>query len=188
MADINVERKSPKIWPWIVGLLVLALVIWAVAEMVTTDDTMVADRETIDQPAAFPAPAPAPVEQDGMDLSQLTPLGPEDAGQRVTFQGEVTGQTTGEGFWVRTVDGDVVFVRTTQMAQTGQQVRVTGTVATAAPDQAERWRTDGQLTEQERVHQNVVIDASRVEPADGAMQQRPGAPGTQPGTQPPPGS
>lgn len=33
MADINVERKGPSIWPWIIGLIVLALLIWALAEM-----------------------------------------------------------------------------------------------------------------------------------------------------------
>lgn len=30
MADINLERKDATIWPWIVGLLALALVIWGV--------------------------------------------------------------------------------------------------------------------------------------------------------------
>jgi hypothetical protein len=38
MADINVERAGPSIWPWIIGLVVLALLIWAVAEMVGTRD------------------------------------------------------------------------------------------------------------------------------------------------------
>ena len=43
MADINVERKGPSIWPWIVGLLVLALLIWALVEMFGgQDDTTVA--------------------------------------------------------------------------------------------------------------------------------------------------
>ncbi len=39
MADINVERKGPSIWPWIVGLIVLALLIWALMEMFGRDDT-----------------------------------------------------------------------------------------------------------------------------------------------------
>ena len=33
MADINVERKGPSVWPWVIGLLVLALLIWALVEM-----------------------------------------------------------------------------------------------------------------------------------------------------------
>jgi uncharacterized membrane protein YhdT len=30
MAEIKVERKGRSIWPWIVGLVVLALVVWLV--------------------------------------------------------------------------------------------------------------------------------------------------------------
>ena len=33
MADIKVERKGPSIWPWIIGLLVLALLIFALMEL-----------------------------------------------------------------------------------------------------------------------------------------------------------
>lgn len=40
MADINVERKGPSIWPWVVGLIVLALLIWALVEMFGRDDTV----------------------------------------------------------------------------------------------------------------------------------------------------
>lgn len=29
MADINVQKKGASIWPWILGLLVAALLIWA---------------------------------------------------------------------------------------------------------------------------------------------------------------
>ena len=32
MADISVRRKGPTVWPWIVGLLVAALIIWAALE------------------------------------------------------------------------------------------------------------------------------------------------------------
>ena len=37
MADINVERSGPMLWPWIIGLLVLALIVWALMEMYGTD-------------------------------------------------------------------------------------------------------------------------------------------------------
>lgn len=34
MADINVERgNGPSIWPWIIGLIVLALIIWALTQI-----------------------------------------------------------------------------------------------------------------------------------------------------------
>ena len=37
MADINVERKGASIWPWILGLLVAALLIWALAGLFGDD-------------------------------------------------------------------------------------------------------------------------------------------------------
>ncbi len=40
MADIDVERKSgPPAWMWIVGLILLALIIWAIVSMMGRDDT-----------------------------------------------------------------------------------------------------------------------------------------------------
>lgn len=33
MADIKVERKGPSVWPWILGLLVAALLIWLLVEL-----------------------------------------------------------------------------------------------------------------------------------------------------------
>jgi hypothetical protein len=34
LADINVERRGPTVWPWIVGIIILVLLIWAIAEIV----------------------------------------------------------------------------------------------------------------------------------------------------------
>jgi hypothetical protein len=56
VADIHVERRGPSIWPWIIGLLVLALLIWALVEMFGTDDAGL-DEAAPEQPAmAEPAP------------------------------------------------------------------------------------------------------------------------------------
>lgn len=33
MADINVQRKGASVWPWILGLLVAALLIWALTSL-----------------------------------------------------------------------------------------------------------------------------------------------------------
>jgi hypothetical protein len=41
VADINVERRGPSIWPWIIGLIVLALLIWLLVEMFARDETRV---------------------------------------------------------------------------------------------------------------------------------------------------
>lgn len=57
MADIDVQRKGPSIWPWIVGLIVLALLIWALVEMFD-DEADVAG--VVDPPVAAPVVTPDP--------------------------------------------------------------------------------------------------------------------------------
>lgn len=104
MADINVERKGPSIWPWIIGLLVLALLIWALAELLGDDDDDLV--ETPVPAMVEPAPVlPAPVAAAGCPviaapmtyMGQMVDCGPvrvtevisdrgfwiEDAGQRI---------------------------------------------------------------------------------------------------------
>lgn len=77
MADINVERTGPSIWPWILGLLVLALVLWGLVEAFDSDEPEVAEEPVaaVVEPApvvtapppgpaeAGPAAVPAPVQQ-----------------------------------------------------------------------------------------------------------------------------
>ena len=52
MAEIQVERKKATVWPWVLGLLLLALVAWAAIEMI---DVNANDR--VETSAAVPAPA-----------------------------------------------------------------------------------------------------------------------------------
>ena len=47
MADINVERKGPSIWPWIIGLIVLALLIWALMELFGRNEPGVVEGEPV---------------------------------------------------------------------------------------------------------------------------------------------
>lgn len=59
MAEINVKRKGPSIWPWVVGLIVLGLLIWVLTEFFGDDaDEPVAPAETVGM-AAPRAPLPA---------------------------------------------------------------------------------------------------------------------------------
>jgi hypothetical protein len=37
MADINVERKRPSLWPWIIGLILLVALIYAAARVLGRD-------------------------------------------------------------------------------------------------------------------------------------------------------
>jgi hypothetical protein len=36
VAEIEAQRRGPTIWPWIIGLVVLALLVWALAELLGT--------------------------------------------------------------------------------------------------------------------------------------------------------
>jgi len=52
MADIRVERKGPNIWPWIIGLIVLALLVWGLMELFGRGDPEVVGKD----PAAAAPP------------------------------------------------------------------------------------------------------------------------------------
>jgi hypothetical protein len=65
VADINVERRGPSVWPWIIGLLVLALLIWGLVEMFGEGSTAATDSNadsvtTGPPPVAAPPAAPLP--------------------------------------------------------------------------------------------------------------------------------
>lgn len=195
MADINVERKGPSIWPWIIGLLVLALLIWAIAEMVDTDDVRdVAEVEEVQEPpAAVPAPTPTRP-RAAVELEDLMPFGAEDYGQLVMVDGSVVGTPIADGVWILANDNQAVFVQTPVRTEAGQVLQgddltagrrvadVVGVVREARPEQAEKWINQGKLRDVEgfdtwTVHENVVIAAA-------PQGTTPGAPG-QPGAQPP---
>ncbi|CAN5840410.1 hypothetical protein BH23GEM3_BH23GEM3_20870 [soil metagenome] len=62
MADLNVERKGPNVWPWVVGLIVLALLIWALTQVFSGDRTRAtgtapADTVSVDTARAVTTPA-----------------------------------------------------------------------------------------------------------------------------------
>lgn len=53
MAEVDVQRRGPSIWPWIVGLLALVLVIWLAVELLGDDDD---DDVVVEQTALAPGP------------------------------------------------------------------------------------------------------------------------------------
>lgn len=60
MAEIRVERKPKRnIWPWILGLLVAALLVWGLAETMDNDraDEVNEARVSSLAPVTFTAPA-----------------------------------------------------------------------------------------------------------------------------------
>ncbi len=61
MAEIDVERRGPTIWPWIIGLVVLAVVIWLVAEILGEQPPVVSERVEQVGGSSAPRASDAPV-------------------------------------------------------------------------------------------------------------------------------
>lgn len=144
MADLNIVRKQgPTLWPWLIGLVVLGLLIWGIAELVNTDRdnqtmeeadadgsvaTAVAPGAAAPPPAAQPDLTPAP-------LAALEPLGTQDVGQQVSATGQVLTSAADGGFWLRTENRAVIWVRSPQRVKPGEQVQeMTGTLQQARGD------------------------------------------------------
>lgn len=68
MADINVERRSRSIWPWVIGLLVLAVLAWLLLSMFSNDEVrdepvvvsepVVTEQPVGEEPVVVAEPAP----------------------------------------------------------------------------------------------------------------------------------
>jgi len=138
---IDIERKRPARWPWIVGLLALGVIAYGSTTLLAAADdeeTHVVAPTPADTlpPAAIPAP-PNPVILDRVhSAEELAPLGEEDVGETIRVEGEVlaTGTT---GFWVL-AGIEVLRVDSDRSVRKGELVTVEGTLVPAAADE----RTD----------------------------------------------
>lgn len=154
MADLNLERKrGPLLWPWLVGLVVLALLIWGIAELVNTDrdnqqmaQADSAGAATADGSGAGAAPAggqaaPAAEQTVGVTpLGALVPLGIQHAGQRVMATGQVLSKPANGGFWLRSEGNALVWVKSSLSVKQGQQAPdLTGTLERARPADVQEW-------------------------------------------------
>ena len=59
MAEIHIERKRTNIWPWIIGLILAALLIWALYAVMDRDDDVTPDTASVSQLFDGPLPAAA---------------------------------------------------------------------------------------------------------------------------------
>lgn len=139
MADLNIVRKAgPTLWPWLIGLVVLGLLIWGISELVNTDrdNATMAEADADVSPVAtgaVPGSGAQAVEQTPpvtpAPLAALMPLGTQDVGQRVSVTGEVLTNPADGGFWVRTENRAVIWVKGPQRVKEGQQVQeIVGTI------------------------------------------------------------
>ncbi|HEX6925803.1 MAG TPA: hypothetical protein VF167_10235 [Longimicrobiaceae bacterium] len=47
MAELRVERKRPNVWRWIVLLLLIALLVWAIVELFGGEDSSVIESNPV---------------------------------------------------------------------------------------------------------------------------------------------
>jgi hypothetical protein len=69
MADIDVRRRGLSFWPWILGLALLALIVWLLASQWGRDDRAAdfGDRPAAESALPGPEPAPAAVEPAALE-------------------------------------------------------------------------------------------------------------------------
>ncbi len=87
MAEINVQRKDPGAWPWILGVLALVLVGWAVIAMMDRDRD---DPEVAETGRATPPSEPTPAATTGSTI-------PAAVAAFLTFAEAPTGSQVGVG-------------------------------------------------------------------------------------------
>ncbi|MBW3571800.1 MAG: hypothetical protein KY467_11900 [Gemmatimonadetes bacterium] len=118
MADINIERKkgAPWIW-WLLGLLLLALLIWGISELLDDDEPEVAAVPAATVPVAEPvATAAAPA---GLTIAEVLANPGAYAGQPFsTGQVQVAQVVSDRGFWIES-NGQRLFVVKNESPETG---------------------------------------------------------------------
>ena len=210
MAEIRIERRrGTGLWPWLIGLVVLALLMWAIAELVNTDrdNKTMAAADSAGAPAAnaaapsamapsvpgaAPTPAPGAVapaaEQPGVNsLGGLLPLGVQDAGQTVGAGGTVLSKPANGGFWLRSDGNVVLWVKGSQSVKPGQQVgEIVGTLRQAQPGEPDAWLGGSDVQAQVEKNRDwqlvtqLYLDASASSPREVRSDSSAAQPHTQP--------
>ena len=113
MADIDLERKRGGgmswLW-WVLGLLLLAAVIWWVWP--SGDEELAGGLETEPTGEVQPLPEPAPEmvgEQPGVSVAEIIESPATYTGQTLTSEVQVTEVPTDRGFWIED-QGERLFV------------------------------------------------------------------------------
>ena len=97
MADINVERKGASIWPWIIGLIVVALLIWLLFSLLDNDD----DDVVLDEPVPAVVDEPMTPMVAGGCVSQVMADVAGMSGQTVSCDNvRVSEVPSDRGFWI----------------------------------------------------------------------------------------
>lgn len=146
MRRIDVEKKRPARWPWLLGVGVLALVLWGVTVLsrapleeevepagITTPDTL--------PPALIPS-RPAAIGPQGQDEAGLavSGLGESDIGEVARVAGEVVATGNNE-FWIL-AGSHVLRVDSERHVQRGDSISVEGTIRAADEEATDRMASE----------------------------------------------
>jgi hypothetical protein len=141
MRQLDMKRKQTSSLPWLAGLVILGLVVWAVTSLLAAAPEEVgptADAAYEDE--LTPAPLPMQVNPIGVtpvrDVTELAPLDQEDVGQRLRAEGEVLATGTA-GFWML-AGSEVIRVDSEQIVRKGQTVQIQGTLREDDPEMTEQ--------------------------------------------------
>jgi hypothetical protein len=198
MTEIKLQRRKVPFWPWLVGGVVAALLVFGISRLVTRralsqfiPDSLMTTGGAAPGTSGGGDTPPAPLPSSGLEA--LLPLGTEDLGQRVAVNGEVVGAVSAQGFWVLTDENVVIFVRGAPAAKVGaRQENVMGLLSPAKAGEADHWQEAAKLKEARgwimtrdmyvRIGDVAAKDSAKAAAAKkaGKSQQTPGKPSPTP--------
>lgn len=142
MRHIDVSKKRPSHWPWVIGVIVLGLALWGATVLLAppADDDgpelPVTAADTL-PPSSIPhAQGGARAMPEPPSLSELMPLDEDDVGETVQVEGEVVA-TGNDAFWIM-ADSRVIRVDSRQRARKGDTLTVRGVLQPADDETTDR--------------------------------------------------
>lgn len=146
MRRLDVEKKRTTGWPWVLGVGVLALLLWGATILLRADpepeppDIGVTAEDTL-PPALIPSPSGGGAAPQGGTRSGAEPaLGEDQIGETVRTQGEVVA-TGNEAFWIL-AGSRVLRVDSPRRARSGDTVSVEGTLREADTEMTDRMASE----------------------------------------------
>lgn len=146
MRKIDVEKKRASQWPWLLGVVLVALVVWGATVLLRppagpeAPDLPVTTADTL-PPSAIPSSSGgASASPEAQSLTDLMPLGEEDVGETVEVEGEVVA-TGNNAFWI--VSGSSVLrVDSSRRTRKGDSLSVRGMLQSAEEAMTDQMATD----------------------------------------------
>jgi hypothetical protein len=176
MRQLDMKRKQTSAWPWLAGLVMLGLVVWATTSLLAPKaDEIDETADAAVEVELSPAPLPMPANPIGVtplrSIQELAPLGQDDVGQRVRAEGEVLATGT-EGFWIL-AGSEVIRVESDRQVRQGQAVEVEGTLREEPPERTDQIASEVLSRRPQSEEWNVARGLKLVEQRDESSTEGP---------------